>query len=170
MLDFSGYKDFVLDNVKIEKGVMDIEEDYIERDSAEEPIQLHARFTDRWVSPGTKMVWKSSDESVARVDENGTVYFVGFGTAVISANATVDGVDYSASCVVHLNDGYEKTAASEGVWANTEAPEEGGSNGVKGAVADGSASTFWHSQWSPSVFVVSDDNPEIGRASCRERV
>lgn len=161
MLDFSGYKDFVLDNVRIEKGVLDIDKTYEERDSAEEPIQLHAEFIDRWVSPGTKITWKSSDESVARVDDDGTVYFVGFGTAVISANATVDGIDYSASCVVHLNDGYEKTAASNGVWANTEAPEEGGSNGVKGAVADGSASTFWHSKWSGTAFVVSESNPAI---------
>ncbi len=156
MLDFSGYKDFVLDNVKIEKGVMDIDQDYVERTSAEEPIYLHAEFTDRWVSPGTKMVWKSSDESVARVDENGTVYFVGFGTSVISANATVDGVEYSASCVVHLKDTYEDSATSTGVWANTD---QGGGEG-KNNVVDGDANTIWHSNWSYG-FTVSEDNPAI---------
>ena len=47
------------------------------------------------------VVWTSSDESVAAVDENGVVTAMGLGEAVITV-ATLDGTDLSATCRVKV--------------------------------------------------------------------
>ena len=47
------------------------------------------------------VVWTSSDEDVAVVDENGVVTAIGVGTATITATTT-DGSNLSASCVVNV--------------------------------------------------------------------
>jgi len=48
------------------------------------------------------LLWKSTNTSIASVDQNGLVTFVGAGTAVISATAT-DGSAVSANCSVNVS-------------------------------------------------------------------
>ncbi|MCM1320367.1 MAG: Ig-like domain-containing protein [Muribaculaceae bacterium] len=47
----------------------------------------------------TNCIWSSSDEAVAKVDQNGQVSAVGAGQATITAT-TVDGSNVSASCII----------------------------------------------------------------------
>ena len=54
------------------------------------------------------VIWKSSNESVAVVDENGVVTAVGVGEAIITATTT-DGTNLSASCKVTV---YEEASAN----------------------------------------------------------
>ena len=42
-----------------------------------------------------QVIWKSSDEEIAWVDDNGLVRFNGYGTATISATADFDGEEVS---------------------------------------------------------------------------
>lgn len=55
------------------------------------------------VPEGTTVVWTSSDEDVALVD-GGTVTGVAVGTATITATITVDGVDYTDTCAVTVEE------------------------------------------------------------------
>lgn len=48
-----------------------------------------------------KVVWSSSDENIAKVDQNGMVTAVTTGSAIITA--TIEGTDISASCTVNVN-------------------------------------------------------------------
>ena len=47
-----------------------------------------------------RVIWESSDENVAKVDENGEVTGIGFGDAVITVTAEDGGI--SAQCTVHV--------------------------------------------------------------------
>jgi len=159
MLDFSGYKDFILDNLRIEKAKMAIDKTYTEVQSAGEVISLNVEFLDRWINPGTKITWKSSDESVARVSDEGKVYMVDFGSAMITAMANIDGKDVSLSSIVYLPEGTTKTATFTDVWANTE--EAAGEDGRAVNVTDRASGTIWHSNWAGAGFTVSESNPAI---------
>lgn len=66
-----------------------------------------------------KLVWTSSDEAVATVDENGTVTAVAAGTAVITA--TVEGLDLTARCTVRCTIKTEEKPAEP---APEDKPEE----------------------------------------------
>ena len=145
MLDFSGYKDFILDNLRIEKAKMAIDKTYTEVKSAGEVISLNVEFLDRWINPGTKITWKSSDESVARVSDDGKVYMVDFGSAMITAMANIDGKDVTLSSTVYFPEGTMNTATFTDVWANTE--EADGEDGRAVNVTDRSSGTIWHSNW-----------------------
>ena len=170
LLDFSGYKDFILDNLRIEKARATIDKTYVEVSSAEEKIDLNVRFAEG-VDPNTEVTWSSSDENVARVNGDGEVYFVGFGSSVITATAhfgneaglsRAGSEDIVLSCVVNLPAGSLKTPTFTGVWANTqETAGEPSGSGVASAVKDGSAATYWHSNWSGEGFTVSETNPAI---------
>ena len=48
------------------------------------------------------IVWSSSDENTVSVDQNGTVTGVGVGSATISATATINGKQITASCTVNV--------------------------------------------------------------------
>ena len=158
LLDFSGYKDFILDNIRIEKATMKINRTSAEVDSAEEIIPLAVSFRED-IDPNTNVVWTSSDEEVARVNGDGEVYFVGFGTAKITATANIDGVDVSVFCYVKLRDSDFKVATFTDVWANTE--EAAGEDGRAVNVTDRNSATFWHSNWAGAGFTVAEDNPAI---------
>jgi len=65
-----------------------------------ESIQLKPVFTPT-IATNMKLNWKSSDESVATVDEYGNVTALKIGTALITATTT-DGSNLSASCMVNV--------------------------------------------------------------------
>ena len=65
-----------------------------------ESIQLKPVFTPT-TATNMKLNWKSSDESVATVDEYGNVTALKIGTALITATTT-DGSNLSASCMVNV--------------------------------------------------------------------
>lgn len=65
--------------------------------SANETLQLMAEVTPE-NADNTKVLWKSSDERAARVDQEGMVTAIGNGTSIITA--TVDGTDLTAVCEV----------------------------------------------------------------------
>lgn len=68
------------------------------------------------------IIWTSSNPDVVTVDENGRVYYVGLGTAVVTAT-TVDG-NFSASCTYTNTDDYGNTR-DEAVVLNVNQPMEG---------------------------------------------
>ena len=56
---------------------------------------------------GVKLKWSTSDESVAKVDQNGNVTAIEDGTAVISVTATSsDGKSFTANCTVNVTSNY----------------------------------------------------------------
>lgn len=156
--NFSGYKDFILDNLKIEKARMTISDTYIETRAVEEAYPLKVDFVNDG-DRGTKVTWRSSDESVAYVEDDGTVRFVGYGSAAITATATFDGEEQTLSCVVKLIREEQTQGDYVNAWANTQ--ETSGEDGRATNVTDYNPSTIWHSKWSGTAFAVSEDNPAI---------
>ena len=156
--NFSGYKDFILDNVRIQKVGMTISDTAIVRTSAKDKVTLTVEFTDE-ADQGKKVTWASSDENVAHVDQNGVVSFTGYGSAMITATAEFDGEPVTLCCTAQLIRDYEKSATFQNVWANTQ--ETAGENGAAVNVTDGNSSTIWHSMWTGSGFAVSESNPAI---------
>ena len=164
--NFSGYKDFILDNLTIREGGMSISQTKYETTTAKDKLPLSVEFVDE-KDKDTKVTWASSDEKVAYVDQNGTVSFVGFGTAMITATATINGVEQILCCTVKLEKDYEKVATFEGTWANTQ--ESSGEDGRAVNVTDRNSSTIWHSNWS-SGFDVSESNPAIITVKTKENI
>ncbi|MGN0276843.1 MAG: endo-alpha-N-acetylgalactosaminidase family protein [Hominisplanchenecus sp.] len=155
---FSGYGDFILDNVEIRKAGMTISETSIIRTSAKDKVDLDVTFINE-ADKDKEVTWASSNENVAYVDENGVVSFTGYGSAMITATAEFDGEPMTLCCAVQLIRDYQKTATFENVWANTE--ERSGEDGKAWNVADGNGGTIWHSNWAGAGFVVSASNPAI---------
>ncbi|MEY8518708.1 endo-alpha-N-acetylgalactosaminidase family protein [Lachnospiraceae bacterium 29-84] len=156
LLDFSGYKDFILDNLRIEKAQMAIDVTNTEKTSAKDKISLNVEFLDKKIDPNTKVTWTSSNEDVAKVNSAGEVYFVGYGSALINATAVINGKEVTLSSRVYLEEEYQKTATFTNVWANSEQPS--GGEGKENAI-DRSPSTIWHVAWNG--FSVSETNPAI---------
>ncbi len=162
-LNFAGYNDFILDNLKIEKvkantGIS-MKETYVVGNSEKvtEPVQLEVEFPEG-VDKNTDVVWTSLDEDVALVDSNGFVRFVDFGSAVIRATATVNGTKVTADAIVYLEEIYTSRNEAKELWVNTE--ETSSENGSAWNTVDGNANTIWHSNYSTG-FTVSEDNPAI---------
>lgn len=72
-------------------------------------------------APNKSLEWKSSDETVATVDNAGFVTSIGNGTCVISASST-DGSNIISTCTVTVN--YQEPAIPETPPAFTRAPGE----------------------------------------------
>ena len=87
-------------------------------DEDDDPVTLKPIFTPTNTSIKT-VVWKSSDEAVAKVDDKGVVTFVGKGSATITATAT-NGTeetddDVEATCEVIVNKPVDLTSITDGV-------------------------------------------------------
>ncbi len=162
-VDFSGYKDFILDNLKIEKASMEISPTFTEVETAKNPISL----TISGISEDTKVTWTTSDKNVARVSNDGKVYFVGFGSAMITATAVVNGKTETLSSSVYYPDQYVEPATLEQAWANTQETYSE-SSGVDNVI-DGSANSIWHSNYSTG-FTVSETNPAIVTVRSKEDI
>ena len=159
--NFSGYRDFILDNLVIEKADFELSDTEISVTSAKDTVELKATVVDGVTLDGP-IEWTSDDESIAGVDENGVVTFYGYGSTIIQATASVNGVKQSLGCTVTLVKEVQSSGRFVNVWANTEetAGEPNG-NGVATTIIDGSGATYWHSKWSGTGFEVSESNPAI---------
>ena len=100
------------------------------------------------------MVWTSSDEDIAKVEDN-KVLAVGAGTAVLTAELPDgDALEFEITVldqVIVDVEGIQMTAS-----ANTEYSNNPAANAV-----DGNSNTWWHSDWASPAFVVSPENPAI---------
>lgn len=70
--------------------------------TVDEQIELHVGM-EPWNTTDKAVIWTSSDENVATVDQNGVVTAVSEGTCVITVISAVDD-RYSASCTVTVSD------------------------------------------------------------------
>ncbi|GAA0083683.1 endo-alpha-N-acetylgalactosaminidase family protein [Clostridium sp. CTA-7] len=154
-----GQRDFTLDNLLIEE-----DKDAIAVTLSS--LNLYKGETATIYGSGLdKIQWNSSDEKVAVVDKDANVV-----KALSAGNATIiatlpDGkeVVFEVEIVDDVVIDIPRTELS-GISssANTEEPTgEGAGSGVASATTDGDSSTFWHSNWSGTGFVVSKENPAI---------
>lgn len=141
-------------------------------DELGQTLQLNATLSPADVTY-RNLLWASTDESVACVDESGLLTILGFGACTITATTT-DGSNLTACCNIHVtfpqphaelkaliaeaqaaydaNSVYEQFPlirnASQ-LYSNASQNDFGSKDGDGlEALIDGSASTFWHSYWS----------------------
>ncbi len=131
--------------------------------TAKDSVKLKAVFRNS-NGQNPSISWSSSDEDVALVDKYGNVYFVGVGTATITAEAVFsDGTSERVSATVTLPEQYEGDEDLSGkAWANTQENNKNGNtygDGVANLAVDGKLNTYWHSQYSG--FTVSETNPAV---------
>ena len=150
-VDFSGYKDIVLDNLKIEKGGMTIDKVYTETTTAKDSFPLSVDFINE-ADKDTEVTWASSDEDVVRVSKDGEVYFVGFGSAMVTATATVGGKEITLCSSFYMPNEFNHNPNYTNIWTNSASPEP------KEDAIDGNPATNWHSAYSGGV---SESNPAI---------
>ena len=81
-------------NNKVDITSLELDETELEAVAGSESVKLTATVGPEDATDKT-VTWESSDETVARVDKNGNVYFVSSGTATITATAT-NGTDETA--------------------------------------------------------------------------
>lgn len=81
-------------NNKVDITSLELDETELEEVAGSESVKLTATVGPEDATDKT-VTWESSDETVARVDKNGNVYFVSSGTATITATAT-NGTDETA--------------------------------------------------------------------------
>ena len=81
-------------NNKVDITSLKLDETELEAVAGSESVKLTATVGPEDATDKT-VTWESSDETVARVDKNGNVYFVSSGTATITATAT-NGTDETA--------------------------------------------------------------------------
>lgn len=107
----------------------------------EEPLQL------KWtVLPVTavnkEVIFTSSDETVATVDEDGKVTAISFGTVTITATAK-DGAGALGICKVKIYGIYQELDRS--AWTATATSYQNGNNPER--AFDGNGNTMWHNKW-----------------------
>lgn len=102
--------------------------------------QLEATVLPKDVSADYIVAWKSSDENVATVDENGRVSAVAPGTATITA-CIAGNEDVNADCIVTVLSAASGGADGAGGASGTDSPSSGssGSSGDSAPGAGGSA-------------------------------
>lgn len=144
-----GERDFNLDNLKITEDTDSLIIHGMEGDGKlliGETLQLK-------VTNAVSAVWSSGDETIATVNADGLIKAVGAGTTDIIAK---NEAGRSAKVTITVMDGRVTDFVPVDAVANTE-----NSDGPAKEVLDGDGSTIWHSQWSPSKFAVSADNPAV---------
>ena len=166
LASFSGYKDFILDNLKIEKAGMLMNTTYTEVTTAKDKISLDVSFIDE-ADKDTEVIWATSNPEVARVTSDGDVYFVGFGSAMITATAILNGKTVTLSSAVYQPDEYVSAPTYLNAWANTQETYYESSGAAN--VTDGTAGTIWHSNYSTG-FTVSESNPAIITVQLQEDI
>ena len=107
----------------------------------EEPLQL------KWtVLPVTavnkEVIFTSSDETVATVDEDGKVTAISSGTVTITATAK-DGAGALGICKVKIYGIYQELDRS--AWTETATSYQNGNNPER--AFDGNGNTMWHNKW-----------------------
>ena len=107
----------------------------------EEPLQL------KWtVLPVTavnkEVIFTSSDETVATVDEDGKVTAISSGTLTITATAK-DGAGALGICKVKIYGIYQELDRS--AWTATATSYQNGNNPER--AFDGNGNTMWHNKW-----------------------
>lgn len=107
----------------------------------EEPLQL------KWtVLPVTavnkEVIFTSSDETVATVDEDGKVTAISSGTVTITATAK-DGAGALGICKVKIYGIYQELDRS--AWTATATSYQNGNNPER--AFDGNGNTMWHNKW-----------------------
>lgn len=157
-VNFCGYKDFILDNLKIQKAGMFLSETSFETSDVNDTLQLSVSFADE-ADEGKKVTWASLDEDVACVSQDGLVKFTGFGSTMITATADFNGTPVTLSCGVNLIKDYETSATWISVVANTQ--ESAGESGEAYNTIDKNPSTIWHTNYSGAGFTVSESNPAV---------
>lgn len=112
-----------------------------------------------------KIEWNSSDEKVAVVDKDANIVkaLTGGNTTITATLPDGKEVVFKMNVIDDVVIDIEREEL-EGMSssANTEQVSgEPAGSGVASAATDGSSSTYWHSQWSGTGFVVSKENPAI---------
>lgn len=153
-----GQTDFILDNLVIKE-----DKDAIAVTVSAKELLKH-ESADIYGSNLDQFTWESSDETVVKVDkENNKIVAVGAGTATVTATAG----DKTFEFVMTVTDTIIKDIPADklGTFTSTANTEEltgePEGSGVASAAADGNSSTYWHSNWSTTGFVVSETNPAV---------
>ncbi|MDU7947283.1 MAG: endo-alpha-N-acetylgalactosaminidase family protein [Clostridium sp.] len=112
-----------------------------------------------------KIEWNSSDEKVAVVDKDvNIVKVVAAGNTTITATLP-DGkeVVFEMKIIddVVIDIPREELSGISSSANTEEATGEPAGSGVASAATDGNSSTYWHSNWSTTGFVVNKENPAI---------
>lgn len=154
-----GQRDFVLDNLVITE----------DKDAIAVTLSstnLYKGETATIYGSGlNKIKWNSSDEKVAVVDKDANVV-----KALAAGNTTITATLPDGKEVVFemkiiddvVIDIPREEFSDISSSANTEeAAGEPAGSGVASAATDGNSSTYWHSNWSSTGFVVSKENPAI---------
>lgn len=112
-----------------------------------------------------KIEWTSSNENIAVVDKDANIVkaLAGGNTTITATLPNGEEVIFEMKIVDEVVIDISREELSNiSSSANTEEPTgEGAGSGVASATTDGDSSTFWHSNWSGSGFVVSKNNPAI---------
>ncbi|WP_143468434.1 endo-alpha-N-acetylgalactosaminidase family protein, partial [Lachnoclostridium sp. An181] len=139
--DFGGYKDFVLDNLKIELVEEEVNKETLKAlvEHAEETYTQENYMLDDWkayekVLIDTKVVLNKDKTSQDEIEE-----------AYYALKAAMGALDTAAG--VEMDDRFDIAVDLYNVSAGS-AQSQSGNEGPIGFAVDGDASTYWHTKWS----------------------